>query len=118
MTEIVLVARVLPDAVVKVPKLADSDADVYSLGADAADEKAIDGIAGALKDQIWGLRPSKELSLASGQELAKKGCDFVVLESWDTEASLLNEEDLGVIGTVTIGPAMWRRARTRRTPTA
>ena len=63
--EIVLVARVLADAVVKSPKLADSDADAYLLGADLTDEKAIDGSARALKDQVWGLRPFEELSLAT-----------------------------------------------------
>ena len=100
--EIVLVARVLPDKVVKSPKLTDSDADAYLLGTDPAGETAIDGAARALKDQVWELRHFEELSLASGQELAKKGCDFVVFESWDTEAGLLNEEDLGVIGTVRV----------------
>ena len=101
-TEIVLVARVVPGAVIKSPKLADSHADAYSLGADLSDEKGIEAAAEALRDQVWGLRPSEKLSLASGQELAKKGCDFVVLESWDAEASLLNEEDLGVLGTVRV----------------
>ena len=100
--EIVLVARILPSSVVKIPNLADSEADAYSLGADLMDKKAIDSTAKALKDQVWGMRDFGQLSLASGQELAKKGCDFVVLTSWDTEACLLNEEDLGLIGTVRV----------------
>ena len=100
--EIVLVARVLPGPLAKVPELVDSDADVYSLGADLADEKGTDGAAKALKDRVWGVRSPEELRRSDGQKLAKKGCDFVVFGSWDTEATLLNEEDLGVVVTVRV----------------
>ncbi len=98
--EIVLVARVLPSSVAKIRDLADSDADAYLLGADQSDEKAIESTAQALEDQVWGMR-SGPFSLAGGRELAKKGCDFVAVTR-DSEASLLNEEDLGLIGTVRV----------------
>ena len=100
--EIVLVARVLPGPLAKIPELVDSDADVYSLGTDLGDKKGTDGAAKALKDRVWGVRGPEELRLSEARNLAKKGCDFVVFESWDTEAALLNEEDLGVIATVRV----------------
>ncbi len=54
------------------------------------------GAIEGLGDTIWGVRASG-FTLEQSTDLVDKGCDFVVFESLDTHAALLNDEDLGVI---------------------
>ena len=98
-SEIVLIANLLP-SVSNMSELVDSDADAYLLGADLWHKKSQDGVSKLLGNRIWGLRSFEGLDLAAGQELVEQGCDFVILESCKWEASLLNEEDLGVLVTL------------------
>lgn len=98
-SQIVLAARVLGDAIVKGPPLVDAAADAFLV---AAEEEDLDGVASALKERVWGVK-SGRFDAGRGRRLAEMGCDFVVFESMDTEASLLNEEDLGVVVTLDAG---------------
>ena len=64
--------------------------------------EAMDGTPKGLEERVWGARASS-FTLEQSADLADKGCDFVVFESLDTHAALLNDEDLGVIATVPAG---------------
>tara|TARA_Y100000588_G_scaffold180699_1_gene194485 strand:- start:12493 stop:13263 length:771 start_codon:yes stop_codon:yes gene_type:complete len=48
---------------------------------------------------IWGAR-SPEFTAQKASSLAKIGCDFVVFESLQTQASLLNNDNLGIVATL------------------
>jgi len=48
---------------------------------------------------IWGAR-SPEFTTQEALSLAKNGCDFIVFESLQTQASLLNNDKLGVVATL------------------
>jgi hypothetical protein len=48
---------------------------------------------------IWGAR-SREFTAQKASNLAKNGCDFIVFESLQTHASLLNNDDLGIVATL------------------
>ena len=96
-SQIVLVARVLPEDLAKEPGLAEASADAFLVELDWA---ALDAVAEGLKDRLWGARVA-EVSAAQVKQLIEKGCDFIVFESTETEAAVLNEEDLGTI--VTLG---------------
>ena len=53
----------------------------------------------SLEGMVWGVR-SSSFTLEQSTDLVDKGCDFVVFESLETHASVLNDEDLGVIAAV------------------
>ena len=53
----------------------------------------------SLEGMVWGVR-SSGFTLEQATGLLDKGCDFVVFESLETHASVLNDEDLGVIAAV------------------
>ena len=63
--------------------------------------EAIDGTPKGLEERVWGARAAS-FTLEQSTDLADKGCDFVVFESLDTHAALVNDEDLGVIATVPV----------------
>ena len=100
--QIVLAARVLVAKVAKNPRLAEAHADAFLLG-----NNPTAPVAKALKDRVWGVR-AERWSADEGKRLIDSGCDFVVFESMDTEAGLLNEEHLGVV--VTVNPEMGEEA--------
>ena len=63
------------------------------------DPATIDGTLQGLDGRIWGVR-SSSFTLEQATGLLDKGCDFVVFESLETHASVLSDEDLGVIAAV------------------
>lgn len=93
--QIALVARVAASEVVKDPEVArvDSTALLVETGYPLPD-----AAAGALEGRLWGVRlvPSPA-AYTAGQvaALVEQGCDFVVFESMDTKAAVLNDDDLG-----------------------
>lgn len=100
--QIVLAARLLVGKVAKSPRLTEARADAFLLAGNPTDP-----VAKALKDRVWGVR-AERWSADEGRGLIDGGCDFVVFESMDTEAGLLNEEDLGVV--ITVNPEMGEEA--------
>ena len=93
--QIILVARLLPKDLAKAPGLAKADVDAFLVALDG--EKL--GAPKGLRERLWGGR-LEEFSSAQVKQLTEKGCDFIVFESMDTEAAVLNEEDLGTIVTI------------------
>ena len=62
-----------------------------------------DAASKALKDRLWGVRLTPSPSAYTVEQveaLVERGCDFVVFESMDTEAAVLNDDDLGKIVTL------------------
>ena len=98
-SQIILVARVLSDNLAANPGLGEANADAFLVGPNSADDATIDVIAATFEKRTWGVRLS-EFSAAQAGRLAAKGSDFIVFESMSTQASVLNEEDLGVIATL------------------
>lgn len=93
--DMVLIESVRPD---QVDDAAGSPADAIVV----EDRGAMDGSPQGLEERIWGVR-SASFSLEQCTDLRDKGCDFVVFESLQTHAALLNDEDLGVIAAVPAG---------------
>ena len=94
---ILLIGRVIPESLAKSPTLADADVDAFLV----ADGPALEALANVLEDRVWGVRASA-FTAAYAQELAGKGCDYVVFESFETEASVLTQQqELGTIVTFT-----------------
>ena len=58
-----------------------------------------DAVSQGLEGRIWGVR-SPSFTLDHSIDLINSGCDFVVFESLETHAALLNDEGLGVIASV------------------
>ena len=97
--QLILVARVLPKDLQKQPSLAETNADAFLVGGLLEDRK-LDSSTKSLSGQLWGARLS-QFGASEVKRLMKMGCDYIVLESMDTEAAVLNEEDLGTV--ITLG---------------
>ena len=93
--QIALAARVAAADAAKDPEIA-SDA-----GALLVETKypLPDAAAGALEGRLWGVRlvPPAAYTAEQVEALAEQGCDFVVIESMDSEAAILNDEDMGKV---------------------
>lgn len=96
--QVLLIARVLSEKLKEDPALAEADADAFLVGARSTDDSTLDMIGQTLEKRVWGVR-LPEFTAAQAKALKDKGCDFIVFESMDTEAAVLNEESLGVIVT-------------------
>ena len=92
----VLAGQVTPRQLVDKPALGDSKVDALLVSLGAWDEAALDSIEGRLNERLWGVWleavGSEQVKL-----LREKGCDFVVFDATETEASVLEEEDIGKI---------------------
>lgn len=93
--QLVLVAGVLPEDLQKRPGLAETNADAFLVGGLLEDSK-LDSSTKSLSGRLWGAR-LPQFSASDVKGLMKMGCDYIVLESMDTEAAVLNEEDLGTV---------------------
>ena len=95
--QIALVARVSADDVAKDAGVAGADAAALLV---ETGFPLPDAAADALEDRLWGVRllPSPA-TYTAGQvaALVEQGCDFVVFESLNSEAAILNDEDLGKV---------------------
>ena len=100
--QMVLAARVLAGDLADGPEIAGVDAAAllveteYPLG---------DSVADALEDRLWGVRLTPSPSAYTVEQveaLVERGCDFVVVESMDTEAAVLNDDDLGRVVTLDV----------------
>ena len=98
--QIVLAARLRADDLKKEPGLAEANAEAF-LVAPSDEDTELSAVAESLGEQLWGVR-LVQFSAAQANQLMEKGCDFIVFESMETEAAVLNKEDLGKI--VTLGP--------------
>ena len=97
--QIVLVGRVLPKDLEKDPGLADIKADALLVCLGPSKNPLPNKAAQKLKKRLWGGRLAK-FSTTQVKKLMERGCDFIVFESMETEAAVLNEEDLGTIVTL------------------
>ena len=98
--QIVLAARVLADQLSERPEVAAADAAALLV---ETEYPLPDTAAGALKDRLWGVRLTPSPSAYTVEQveaLVERGCDFVVFESMDTEAAVLNDDDLGKVVTL------------------
>ena len=98
--QMVLAARVLAADVADGPEAA---AEVEALLVET-EYPLPDGAAEALEDRLWGVRLAPRPSTYTVEQveaLVERGCDFVVFESMDTQAAVLNDDDLGKV--VTLG---------------
>ena len=90
-------ATVMPKDLSDGLELADVEADALLLA--EPEEATLDSIASELEGRLWGARRSS-LGADEARGLMDRGCDFVVIESTETEASVLNDEDLGTVVTL------------------
>ena len=97
--QIMLVARVLTEDLEKDASLAEANVDAFLLGPPSAEGRQLDAAAKKIGKRPWGVRLDK-FSAKQVSRLIKKGCDFIVFESMDTDAAVLNEEDLGTVVTL------------------
>ena len=98
--QIVLAARVLAGDLTDGPEVAAADAAALLV---ETEYPLPDAAAEALKDRLWGVRLTPSPSAYTVEQveaLVEQGCDFVVFESMDTEAAVLNDDDLGKIVTL------------------
>lgn len=77
------------------------DASVDAILVESAPD-GLDAVTDALKDKVWGVMSS---AIKSGDvsALKEKGCDFIVFDAAETDAAVLNDEDLGKVLTVNAG---------------
>ena len=93
---IVLAGQVTPRQLVDKPALGEAKVDALLVSLEAWDEAALDSIKGQLDERLWGVR-LEAARLDQVRLLKKKGCDFVLFDATQTEASVLEEEDIGKI---------------------
>ena len=91
---VMLAGRVTPQQLAKEPGLADARVDALVLWLDSGGEVALDGVIDQLRERLWGVRLGA-VSTDQAKQLKAKGCDFVLFEAEDTEAGVLDLEDLG-----------------------
>jgi hypothetical protein len=98
--QIVLAARVMEEDLAKKPTLAGAEAAALLVGGQCP---ISDAAASALEGRLWGVRlsPPSTFTVDQAQALVNQGCDFIVFEGTDTEAAVLNDEELGKIVTLT-----------------
>ena len=95
--QMALLASVAAADVVEDPGIADADAAALLV---ETEYPLPDAAARVLKDKLWGVRlvPSPAAyTVEQVEALVEQGCDFVVLESMDSVAAILNDEDLGTV---------------------
>ncbi len=95
--QIALIARVTGDDLAQDPQIAGADAAGLLVETKYPMPEAA---AEALEDRLWGVRlvPSPApCTVEQVETLVEQGCDFVVLESMDSAAEILNDEDLGKV---------------------
>lgn len=93
---VVLLGRVTAAELMSSPELAQSAADAVLVTLDASDGASVAAIGDALKGRLWGARVGS-ISAADAQVLKEGGCDFIVFDAEDTEAAILNDEELGTV---------------------
>lgn len=78
-----------------------ADADAFLITVSSIDDIVLDSIGKSFGERVWGVRivPPINFNLAHIKMLKQKGCDFIVFETMGTEATVTNEDDLGVIFT-------------------
>ena len=81
------------------PALGESKVDALLVSLEAWDGAALDSIQGRLSERLWGVRV-EAAGLGQVRLLKEKGCDFVIFDAAQTEAGVLEEEDIGKIMTV------------------
>ena len=100
--QIVLAARVLAGDLADGPQIAGVDAAALLV---ETEYPVDDSVADALEDRLWGVRLTPSPSAYTVEQveaLVERGCDFVVVESMDTEAAVLNDDDLGRVVTLDV----------------
>ena len=98
--QIALLGRVAAADVVEDPGLAGADASALLV---ETGFPLPDAAAEALADGLWGARLSPSpaaYTVEQVEALVEQGCDFVVFESMESAASILNDEDLGRVVTL------------------
>ena len=80
----------------KSPKLLDTKVDAVAVSVDLSEEGLADGLVGTDKDRdrLWGVRVNA-VSEDQAQQLKETGCDFLIFDAEDTDAAVLNDEELG-----------------------
>ena len=93
MPDILLVGRIHPG---DLPRLdaGKSSIEVFLLETDSLSQKLLNSASKSLDGTVWGLR-MRALKGADVEGLKRAGCDFVVFEAAETEAAVLNDEDMG-----------------------
>ncbi|MCI0440944.1 MAG: hypothetical protein L0177_17700 [Chloroflexi bacterium] len=94
--QVMLVGSVTAQELAKNAKLAEAAVDAILVSLDSASKSAVEKVAGALKDRLWGARVSG-LDGEQAKQLKEQGCDFVVFGAEETAAAVLNDEELGKI---------------------
>ena len=100
--QIVLAARVLAADVAEGPEVAAAEAAALLV---ETEYPLPDAAAEALEDRLWGVRLAPRPSTYTVEQvegLVERGCDFVVFESLDTQAAVLNDDDLGKVVTLDV----------------
>jgi hypothetical protein len=92
--DIVLIGRVMADALVADAELAGGDIDALLVAIGKADKKTVRSVSKAAGKRLWGVQPVG-LDAEQVERLKEAGCDFLVLNPGTTSAAVLDDEDLG-----------------------
>ena len=90
---IALIGRITSGALEANPEIASADVDALLVDIGKATKKAIGLVSKAAGDHLWGVR-ARGLTDEQLAQLKEAGCDFIVLETANSSASILDEEDI------------------------
>ena len=93
---ILLAGQVTPQRLAKNPDLAEARVDALLLWMDSWDESGLDKVKDYLRERVWGVRLDNA-GAEQARRLKDMGCDFIVFDAENTEAGVLDEEDLGKV---------------------
>ena len=91
---IVLIGRVMSDALAADAELGEGDVDALLVGIGKADKKTVRSVSKAAGKRLWGVQAGA-LDAEGVERLKDAGCDFLVLDPGTTSAAVLDDEDLG-----------------------
>ena len=93
MPDLLLVGCIHPGDLPKID-VGKSSVEVFLLEADSLSQKLLISASKSLDGAVWGLR-MRAIKGADVEGLKRAGCDFVVFEAAETEAAVLNDDDMG-----------------------
>lgn len=93
---IVLIGRTTASELEDSPGLTELAVDAVLVVLDASDGAAVARVSAVLNGVLWGARVGS-VSAADVRGLREAGCDFLVFDAEDTEATVLNDGEIGKI---------------------
>ena len=92
--DIVLIGRVMANALAADAELGGGDVDALLVAIGKADRKTVRSVSKAAGKRLWGVQ-ADALDAEQVERLKEAGCDFLVLDPGTTSGAVLDDEDLG-----------------------